>query len=341
MRALRWLTDFPNLTAFFSVKGFVVSFVVMLLTAVAFRLLRRLWRLMRRHLVGTGQATSDPSGALAAYVRLVRVLADYGLSRPPTETPREFARRAADPAGRPRPRRPGPPPGRPARPGSSRPSTASVTVPCRWPTRRSSARRPARRPGGRAPAASRLIGGPGAIGGRSGRRADGLQQQRSARCASSSDSDREQGVPVRCKRGWSVSPGAARAPSSSCSRGPPPTRARSATARSASPTLSDPRLDALAAMFAPKKITRASVEILDTPGLMPGSHGDNPQRPRPDPQGGRPRRSSSTASARAATRPPTSPRSATSWSSPTWASDQPHPRRWRRASRSPGPTATP
>src|SRR3954469_4943872 len=43
-------------------------------------------------------------------------------------------------------------------------------------------------------------------------------------------------------------------------------------------TLSDRRLDYLAAMHKPKKVTSATVEMLDTPGLMPGSHGDNPQR---------------------------------------------------------------
>lgn len=42
--------------------------------------------------------------------------------------------------------------------------------------------------------------------------------------------------------------------------------------------LADPRLDFLASLHKPKKITPATVEILDTPGLMPGSHGDNPQR---------------------------------------------------------------
>jgi len=42
--------------------------------------------------------------------------------------------------------------------------------------------------------------------------------------------------------------------------------------------LDDPRLDFLAELYKPKKVTRANVEILDTPGLMPGSHGDNPQR---------------------------------------------------------------
>jgi GTP-binding protein YchF len=42
--------------------------------------------------------------------------------------------------------------------------------------------------------------------------------------------------------------------------------------------LSDPRLDYLAAMHQPKKVTPATVEFLDTPGLLPGTHADNPQR---------------------------------------------------------------
>src|SRR4051812_38902346 len=43
-------------------------------------------------------------------------------------------------------------------------------------------------------------------------------------------------------------------------------------------TLADPRLDFLAELHKPKKVTPATVEMLDTPGLIPGSHGDNPQR---------------------------------------------------------------
>src|SRR5947208_9891512 len=43
-------------------------------------------------------------------------------------------------------------------------------------------------------------------------------------------------------------------------------------------TLADSRLDFLAALHKPKKVTPATVELLDTPGLMPGTHGDNPQR---------------------------------------------------------------
>jgi GTP-binding protein YchF len=42
--------------------------------------------------------------------------------------------------------------------------------------------------------------------------------------------------------------------------------------------LSDPRLLYLAALHQPKKVTPATVEFLDTPGLLAGSHADNPQR---------------------------------------------------------------
>jgi GTP-binding protein YchF len=43
-------------------------------------------------------------------------------------------------------------------------------------------------------------------------------------------------------------------------------------------TLNDRRLDFLANLHKPKKVTPATVELLDTPGLIPGTHGDNPQR---------------------------------------------------------------
>jgi GTP-binding protein YchF len=42
--------------------------------------------------------------------------------------------------------------------------------------------------------------------------------------------------------------------------------------------LADARLDFLASLHHPKKVTPATVEFLDTPGLLPGTHGDNPQR---------------------------------------------------------------
>src|SRR5436305_5845340 len=43
-------------------------------------------------------------------------------------------------------------------------------------------------------------------------------------------------------------------------------------------TLNDARLDFLAELHKPKKVTPATVELLDTPGLLQGTHGDNPQR---------------------------------------------------------------
>jgi GTP-binding protein YchF len=42
--------------------------------------------------------------------------------------------------------------------------------------------------------------------------------------------------------------------------------------------LADSRLDFLASLHNPKKVTPATVEFLDTPGLIPGTHADNPQR---------------------------------------------------------------
>lgn len=42
--------------------------------------------------------------------------------------------------------------------------------------------------------------------------------------------------------------------------------------------LADPRLDFLASLHNPKKVTPTAVEMVDSPGLVPGTHGDNPQR---------------------------------------------------------------
>jgi hypothetical protein len=95
MNVVRWLTDFPSPTAFFSIRGFIVSSLVMLMLVGLLALARRLWRTMSRRLGGEDDRAGDLSGALAAYVRLIRVLEQYGLQRPATETPREFARRAS------------------------------------------------------------------------------------------------------------------------------------------------------------------------------------------------------------------------------------------------------
>ena len=42
--------------------------------------------------------------------------------------------------------------------------------------------------------------------------------------------------------------------------------------------VADPRLDFLSAMYKPKKTTPATVEFIDTPGLLRGERADNPQR---------------------------------------------------------------
>ena len=68
--ALRWMTDFPSPTALFSVRGFVASSVVMLLTVGLFSLGRRVFRMMSRRLGRDDDLADDPSGALAAYVAL-------------------------------------------------------------------------------------------------------------------------------------------------------------------------------------------------------------------------------------------------------------------------------
>ena len=48
-----------------------------------------------RRLRGSRTERSPGAAAIAFYRRLLALLAEYGLERPPAETPREFARRAA------------------------------------------------------------------------------------------------------------------------------------------------------------------------------------------------------------------------------------------------------
>ncbi len=94
----QWIHDllhFPTVVSFFTIRGFVVSFSVLLLIAAGLRaahwLARRLWNRF------SGETRDD--GALLAgvvfYRRLAHLLAGYGLSRPASETQGEFARRAA------------------------------------------------------------------------------------------------------------------------------------------------------------------------------------------------------------------------------------------------------
>lgn len=94
-RAFVWMTDYPSISSFFSVRGFVTSCLVMLLLAGLFRALLAVYLRVIRRLRGPDHGMADFSGALAAYARLVKVLSSCGLERPPGETPQEFARRAS------------------------------------------------------------------------------------------------------------------------------------------------------------------------------------------------------------------------------------------------------
>jgi hypothetical protein len=95
-RAINWLFHFPEWSSFFSGKGFLVSVLAMLVCAGLIQTglwaSRRVRRLLRRG--GAEDESADPG--VAIYRRLVQLLAEQGLERPPAETPREFARRARD-----------------------------------------------------------------------------------------------------------------------------------------------------------------------------------------------------------------------------------------------------
>jgi transglutaminase-like putative cysteine protease len=94
-QALGWLFTFHSVSAFFSVRGFFVTFFALLLLAglgwLARWLVLRLWRWLR------GEAPDEAAGAagVAFYRRLIQLLAEFSLERTAAETPREFARRAA------------------------------------------------------------------------------------------------------------------------------------------------------------------------------------------------------------------------------------------------------
>ncbi len=89
-----WL-HFPSVESFFSFRGFAVSFAVLLLLVGLARLGTWLVPRLYRRLTGTRSERSSGSDGVAFYRRLLQLLAEYGLDRPPAETPREFARRAA------------------------------------------------------------------------------------------------------------------------------------------------------------------------------------------------------------------------------------------------------
>jgi transglutaminase-like putative cysteine protease len=88
-----WL-HFPNLRAFISVRGFVVSFLMLLLLVGTARSLAWLVRKMLRRIWGPGDDASALAAGATHYRRLASLLLDVGLERSPPETQDEFARRA-------------------------------------------------------------------------------------------------------------------------------------------------------------------------------------------------------------------------------------------------------
>ena len=93
--ALRRLLDFPSVGSFFSLKGFLVSFGALLLLVGSIRLGLTVFRWVRRLTRGDRADDSSQTVGNLFFGRLLQLLEAQGLTRPRTETPREFSRRAA------------------------------------------------------------------------------------------------------------------------------------------------------------------------------------------------------------------------------------------------------
>ncbi len=94
-QSVRDLLHFPSVESFFSLRGFVVSFAALLVLVGLVQLVAWLGRRLIRRYRGPRAAYASGAAAIQFYRRLLALLAEYGLERPPAETPREFARRAA------------------------------------------------------------------------------------------------------------------------------------------------------------------------------------------------------------------------------------------------------
>ena len=94
--AVRRLLSFPSVESFFSLKGFLVSFGALLLLAAAIRLMVAAYRWGRRLARGDRPDASMLNAGDSFFRRLQQLLGARGVTRPRAETPREFARRAAE-----------------------------------------------------------------------------------------------------------------------------------------------------------------------------------------------------------------------------------------------------
>lgn len=93
-RALTSLLTFQSVGQFFSVRGFIVSFLGLLLFALVLRCTWWCGRAVVRWFRGPADLEGSVAAGTLFYRRLAALLAEYGLERPSAETPREFARRA-------------------------------------------------------------------------------------------------------------------------------------------------------------------------------------------------------------------------------------------------------
>jgi protein-glutamine gamma-glutamyltransferase len=93
----KWFTflfHFRDVTAFISIRGFIVSFFVLILLAGFAHLAYLLTKRVLRWLHGPPVDSTSLTAGILFYRRLVQLLAEYELERTPAETQSEFAVRA-------------------------------------------------------------------------------------------------------------------------------------------------------------------------------------------------------------------------------------------------------
>lgn len=88
------LFHFQNIRSLISVKGFVVSFLLLLALVYLARLCAWLFRGFLSWWRGPGEDAQGATAGILFYRRLAQLLAEYDLERSPAETQNEFARRA-------------------------------------------------------------------------------------------------------------------------------------------------------------------------------------------------------------------------------------------------------
>ncbi len=93
--AVRWLLDFRGNLSRNLLRVSLLALVAASASWLLARILRRAARRLFSRWVGAGADPSGMAAGVAFYRRASQLLAEYGLERPPSETPREFALRAS------------------------------------------------------------------------------------------------------------------------------------------------------------------------------------------------------------------------------------------------------